>query len=301
MESKPLFKITILSWGGIGDTLRNLALVPHEALYNIFGIRCRVVYRHWKETGALLEAEPPEPEFFKTLIDRVPSLVWEGEYGEHKGYSRILNWVIRKLAKFTHGLKTPYFPFIIELTDEEKTVLPEWNPAAPLIGIQTHLSGMKTKRWAIENWQTVINGLLEEQPHLRIVLIDANPQVQELCIHPQISHTCGWNIAQSIALVSRLNYLISIDSWTKYVAAWSRVPQLIIVPDQRDDYPSLTAEKLVSCEFDGIINNENNTIIGLLKTHFGSELTLPSMEDLSPEYLLERTLDALERQKLISR
>jgi len=78
-----------------------------------------------------------------------------------------------------------------------------------------------------------------------------------------------------------------------------RKPQLIIVPDQTEVSPHLTAKELVSFDFDGLVNNEKITFIGLVKTHLGPELTLPSMADLSPDYLLEQTLQALQEQKLL--
>src|SRR4051812_510296 len=97
------FMPTILCWGGIGDTLRNIGLFPHEAIFKATGLRSRVVHRNWREAACRPEASPPEPEFFEGLIARVPSLDWRGESGEHHGLPRILNRAFRDVLRIFHG------------------------------------------------------------------------------------------------------------------------------------------------------------------------------------------------------
>ena len=283
--------LTILSWGGIGDTLRNVGVVPHQILYEKFGVRCRVVHRHWRKAGCLEHAEAPEPAFFKDLIERCPSLVWEGEVEDHRGSGRLFNRGLRDILKALHLGSPPYYPFDLHLTEAERAALPV--PSGFTIGIQTHLTGMTTKRWGLENWRRYLEALLVAQRGLSIILLDSSPEIDELCFDPRIKSTRALNIAQSIEVCRSLDLLVSIDSWSKYVATWNRIPQIIIVPDQRSEYPSLTARKLVDYEFAGIFGRPSNQIIGLAGTKRNPELTLPNLSELMPDFLAEQTLSRL--------
>jgi hypothetical protein len=287
--------LSIVSWGGIGDTLRNISLVPHEFLFRKFGLRCGVVYVHWTRTGALAHALPPEAGFIEAMVSRCPSLYWAGETEQHRGLGRWVNRALRELLKKAHGNTPPYFPFEIPLSEPEKAQLPAKVPGGFTVGIQTHLSGMKTKRWELGKWQAVLDRLLCSNPRLSILLLDADPQVAGLCTNSRIQSALGLNICQSIHLVGCCDFMVSVDSWAKYVAAWNHIPQLVIVPDQRSEYASLTAHQLVHCEFAGIYGNPLNSIIGLSGPPDAPSLSLSSMAELTPEFLAQRIQERLDR------
>ena len=88
--------------------------------------------------------------------------------------------------------------------------------------------------------------------------------------------------------------LVSIDSWTKYIAAAHDIPQVLVVPDQRTGYPDLTAERLLARELDGIYGRSDTTVIGISREP-SPKLTLPSLTDLTPDDLLAATNRQLER------
>jgi hypothetical protein len=286
--------LTILCWGGIGDTLRNLALIPHERIYRTFGWRCRVVHRNWHDCLCLPHAGAPEPAFFKDLIDRIPSLEWRGESGEHTGLSRSLNRLLRDALRVWNLGRTRYYPFTVTLSEAERAALP---PKAPgwHLGLQTHLSGMLTKRWALENWRAVIERILAAHPGCRISLFDTSAEVDALCFDPRITSTRGLNLAQSMNLIPRLDLLVSVDSWTKYAAAWSGLPQIVIVPDMTSEYGALTAEKLSRVEFAGILEDPKNTVLGIEGKAPHCRLTIPRMADLEPERLFAAIDRAIRR------
>ena len=280
--------LSILCWGGIGDSLRNLSLVPHQFLHRHLGLRCAIFYRHWSKTGAHAHALPPESSFFQEMVARVPSLRWVGEVDEFRGGGRLVNRALRDLLKFSHGGEARYFPFSIALRPEEEAALP---PSAdwPLIGVQTHLNGMHTKRWALEKWARFLELLLAHPLRCRVLLLDSDPAVAQLCTDARVTHTAGLNLWQSIAMFDRFDLVVSIDSWSKYVAAWRRLPQVVVVPDQRAEYPGLGAEKLARDEFSGIWRERQNRIIGLEGPRRAPRLTLPSLADLSPGRLFAET------------
>lgn len=275
--------LTILCWGGIGDTLRNIGLVPHAWLYRTFGYRCRVVHINWHDCGCLPEAGAPEPEFFEELIGRIPSLEWRGESGEHRGWSRWLNRGLRDLLQAAHGGMPRYYPYEVRLSEEEQAALPA--KAGLTIGIQTHLRGMPTKRWGTANWRRVLEALLARHPESRIHLLDTAPEVDSLCFDPRIRSTRGFHIAQSMVLCRQLDLLVSVESWAKYVAATYGIPQVLIVPDMRSDYPGSTAERLSATEYIGILGRPENRWIGLGGTKRWRVFTLATISDLTPEAL----------------
>ena len=281
--------ITILSWGGIGDTLRNIGLVPHQALFEKFGIRCRVVRRPQKADE---NACPPVP-FFRELIERCPSLLWAGEMDERKPAGRIVTRAVREIVKCANHNTPRYFPFDFRLTEQERNLLPVRSPGF-VIGVQTHLSGIHTKEWGIANWQSYLSILLAKASDISILLIDNEAPVEQLCCDPRIRSTRGLNIAQSIALTAQVDLLVSIDSWSKYVAAAHRIPQLVVVPSQKLYH---SPAYLACNSFEGIFNQPLNTLVGLGGTLRHPQVTLDRIEDLSPLELAQQTLNLIRRYR----
>ncbi|MGB8355220.1 MAG: hypothetical protein WCD79_15080 [Chthoniobacteraceae bacterium] len=281
--------ITILSWGGIGDTLRNIGLVPHQYLFQKFGIRCRVVRRP-QQPG---ERDCPPVPIFQELVERSPTLLWTGAMDNPPRHQRIGNRAVREIVKLLHHNTPQYFPFNFQLTEPECAMLPA-RPPGFQIGIQTHLSGVPSKEWGIANWQTYLRILLAESPGIFIVLIDHEERVGELCFDPRISSTRGLNIAQSIAVAEQVNLMVSIDSWSKYVAASRKIPQLVIVPSQSEYH---NPEGLAREWFEGIFNQPSNTLIGLTGTLQHPRTTLDRIEDLSPQSLAHQTLPLIQKYR----
>ena len=85
--------------------------------------------------------------------------------------------------------------------------------------------------------------------------------------------------------------MISIDSWSKYVAASRRIPQLIVVPSQSEYHnPGGLAREW----FEGIFNQPLNTLIGFEGTLQHPRATLDRIEDLSPKTLAQQTLNLIQ-------
>ena len=282
--------ITILSWGGIGDTLRNIGLVPHQFLFEKFGIRCRIVRRP-QQPG---ERDCPPVPLFQELVERSPSLLWSGAMDNPPRHQRIANRAVREIVKLLHHNTPQYFPFNFQLTGQERAMLPARTPGFQ-VGIQTHLSGVPTKEWGIENWKAYLRILLEkESAAISVVLIDNDDRIGELCFDPRITSTRGLNIAQSIAVVEQVNLMVSIDSWSKYVAASRKIPQLVVVPAQSEYH---NPEGLAREWFEGIFNQPLNTLIGLTGTLQHPQTTLDRIEDLSPQTLAHQTSVLIQKYR----
>ncbi|MEI8341870.1 MAG: hypothetical protein WCH43_10100, partial [Verrucomicrobiota bacterium] len=121
---------------------------------------------------------------------------WKGEVDDFKGGGRILNRALRETIKLLNANTPKYFPIDLPLTEQERSSLPCRQPGFTL-GIQTHLSGMKTKLWGLNNWRLYLESLLAADRQLRIFLLDNDPSVEELCVDPRIKSTRDFNIFQS--------------------------------------------------------------------------------------------------------
>ena len=285
--------------GGIGDSLQNLSLFPHEYLHRKFGYRSEVVFMQFPVVEAasadgpvLAHAEPPNLAFFEDLINRCPSLRWCGQVEIKKTVGIALNRLLREALKATNRGEVPYFPFHPDLSEGELAALPV-RGSGPLIGIQTHLSGLKTKKWGVSNWTAFLKLLLAARPDLQIVLFDSAAAVGELAIDPRISTTLSFKIAQSIRLIPRLDLLVSIESWTKYIAKAHRIPQVVVVPDPRSEYPNSTAERFRTKHFLGLCDDPDISLIGY-QPALGA-LTLSQLTDLKPEDLVRHVVQKLDR------
>jgi hypothetical protein len=92
--------------------------------------------------------------------------------------------------------------------------------------------------------------------------------------------------------VERCSLLVSVDSWSKYVAGWKNIPQLVIVPDQTPDYPQLTASAVWRHSFRGLHKNKSLELLGLApETTKRARYTFGPMSSLRPQDVL-RSLPA---------
>jgi hypothetical protein len=282
--------IRIVCWGGIGDGLRALSLVPHDYIYRQFGVRYPVVF--WKHTPLPIPWARP---FFERLVRRCPSVRWEGELPERRGIVEAGNRKIGELLKRLNGGVPRYFPVDIRLSDEERRALP---PATRnlTIGVQTHLEGiMRSKSWPLSRWQAFVAGLVSAYPGCRVIILDKSEHAAALQMNSNVLTTVGFDIAQSIHVVESLDLLISVDSWSKYVAAWNQIPQLLLVPDQQVDYEMLSPRHLLHNELAGLYGAPNVDVIGLSADSPEPRFTFGEMADLSAEHLLARAAASIAK------
>ena len=159
--------------------------------------------------------------------------------------------------------------------------------------IQSHLEGLPAKRWPVERWREVIAGVNLLHPAACIHVLDpagASLAGEGVVVHDQLA------FPQAIRLVERCSLLISVDSWSKYVAGWKHIPQLVIVPDQTPDYPQLTASTVWRHSFRGLHNDKNVTVLGLVPE--GSKharYSFGEVENLRPEDVMKKCSELLPK------
>jgi hypothetical protein len=71
--------LTIPTWGGLGDVLREISLLPVEFAFQRFGLRTRI--RHLPPGVGKFreEAACPDAEIVRNLVMRLPAYQWAGE------------------------------------------------------------------------------------------------------------------------------------------------------------------------------------------------------------------------------
>lgn len=229
----------------------------HRSFFPPSGFRLPVSFsvRHIPPelAGVRADAGAPSEEAVKDLLGRCPGIRWKG-VGPVTRTQKILTRGLRIVIEPFHpGMFDPGF---VWRTEDDVPL----DPSREHIVVQTHLDGLPTKRWAAEKWRTVLSGLRDRHPDACIHVLDpvGAPLAGEgIIIQDRLT------LPQAIRLVERCSLLISVDSWSKYVAGWKSIPQLVIVPDQTPDYPQLTASAVWRHSFRGLHKNKNLKLLGL--------------------------------------
>jgi ADP-heptose:LPS heptosyltransferase len=287
---------TIVLWGGIGDALCDLSTFPHAWIYRTLGIRTRVRYLHWRHTRPHAYANPPGTEFFRALVERFPSLQWEGETepgGRSPGLYAFR--LVRKTLRLAHGGRPFYFPLHPVLTPEEEANLPALDGRA-VIAVQTHLQGTKTKMWGAKNWRRYLERLAALHPEAGLLLLEPAAEGDELAVGLNVMTTRHLNLFQLLRLIPSCSLVVSVDSWAKYAARWNEIPQIVIVPDQRPELPTSTGQAFLGYQMAGIYGRPDSRTIGLERTAAGEGvLTLETIAQLRPEELLRETQEIIAK------
>ncbi len=267
--------LRVQTWGGWGDVLREISLLPLSGPHRPGWRSCpRVRVSHLPAASAGLreDAKVPPPEAVEDLLARCPGVMWEGVRPLpriHKAPARAVRAV---LEPWHPGLYDPGFVWRAEdAIDLDRT--------KNHIVVQTHLDGLPCKRWGVSSWQEVLAGLRNRYPAACLHVLDpagASLRADGIVVHDRLS------FPQAIRLVENCALLVSVDSWSKYVAGWRDIPQAVIVPDQTPDYPQLTASAVWRHSFRGLHRNSQMVLIGLEPdTPRSAHYTLDSMNSLS--------------------
>ncbi len=238
------------------------------------------VVRHLppETTRVRSDAGAPSSEELRNLLARCPGLRWDGE-GPITKFQKSLARGLRFLVEpFHSGLFDPGFQWRPE--DEVP-----FDKTRKHIVVQTHLEGLPAKRWPVECWREVLSGVRSRHPDAVIHVLDpagAPLAGDGFTIQDRLT------FPQAVRLVEQCSLLIAVDSWSKYVAGWKRIPQFVIVPDQTPDYPQLTASEVWRYSFRGLHRDKNLTLLGLdPRGNRRARYTFGSMSALRPEDVLK--------------
>ena len=156
--------------------------------------------------------------------------------------------------------------------------------------LHTHLDqnlidhGLTAKLWPLDNWISLCHRL--HQKNWEISILEWNAKMRESIIK-QCPFVRDGRHAQECALYasfSQYNCVFSVDSWSKYVAAWHRVPQVIVVPDLRVGYAgfdNISPTQFATWWMQDILTMPNTLVLGLAKRGSSFHYVLPSFRDLN--------------------
>ncbi len=164
--------------------------------------------------------------------------------------------------------------------------------------LHTHLDGhhgwkgATAKMWPIENWVELCNRLHVEGWQVSVLEWDevACAELHSKC--PFLLDARNKDLLETVASFPEYDFLFSIDSWSKYVAAWFDIKQLVAAADVRNGYcgnETTTADRLAKWWFHGIIGNPNVEVLGLERCENNSFVyTLDKIAYMRLDLVLEK-------------
>ncbi len=277
-------KIPIILGGGIGDCLIGLGRVPIKILSSL-GFRTCIYYNS--------PNNPAAPKILP-LLKEIQGCSLESQVPSSYDV-RCANILYHRLFS-----KLPFI-FSPQINGLE---IPKPNSKCKKITIQTHMDGhhganhLTSKIGSVEMWAKYIQ-LLKNHGDYQVDFLEWNMNAASnlTAACPGVRNLAGDGLLDNFRRILEADLVVSVDSWSKYVARWGNKKQVIIVPDLRQNYvpyfKTLTPDEVAKWWFFGLTNRDNINIIGLEKRNHRFDYTLPSVSSLDAEYLFQRTIRLL--------
>jgi len=269
-----MISIPIVTSGGIGDVLQAISCYPLKVLLR-FGVRPKFFY---------LTPEHPAKPIVYNFVNEIKNLSIEDKPSRNELYFS------KKLYSLFARSKTIYAPPFVKKNPHSKTQkVHDFK-----ILLHTHLDGhhgwkgASAKLWTVQSWVELAEKISVGTKNIGILEWDDVSREELLKRIPNAVDARGANLMETIFNISTYSSVVSIDSWTKYVAAWFSIKQTIIVPDLRTGYcgfESYSADQVANIWFRGLINSGNVNLIGLEKIGKSYEYTLPSLQNIDIDSL----------------
>ena len=271
-----LLTLPIICVEGIGDSLLAISRVPISFL-GWLGFRFQLYYT---------SGNPDHPT--RRILEPFFKSIRYVEYQEGQVPTARQRAVFQRMSSLTQRVSCLWAPPI-----------PAVRPAAVdylspgRVVIQTHLDGhhgwkgATAKIWCIERWIETITALRAAGHEVSIMEWDAESRAALQTACPGLEDVSGGDFLALCRTISRFDLMISIDSWSKYVADWYQVKQVVIVPNLQQGYTegfaSMTADWIASWWFHGLLPNPNVAVIGLTRDAGAREYrySLSSLDDLT--------------------
>lgn len=279
-----MIRIPIICCNGIGDSLLLLSRMPISLLGRL-GFRFRILY--------ISDGHPAA----RILIPIFREIKY-CEYSERKPTS-LESKVFTKLLSLFGRIP---FLFAVPLGGDGSARYECAPQERKRILLHTHLDGHHgwkgavAKIWALENWIELCRSLDKLQFEVFILEWDSSSFDALTSACPYLKDGRKGSDVETMRSFEFYDCLFSVDSWSKYVAAWYRIPQVVVVPDLRTGYcgfEEISPDEFARWWFHGIIHHKGVIVIGLEKAGDTYSYTLPSMNDLEVNVALEKILDVL--------
>jgi hypothetical protein len=238
--------------GGIGDCIKVLSyLFPIGYYIKEKGLSCcYVTYgKRYNDCG--------HSNLIKDLVSRCYLLKWvEPQVFDSLDLPE-LTWRTKmppQLNEFAFDGCPNFYRLFPELQIDEQfqiISLPE-----KYIVIQTS-SNAEEKCWGKENFELLIHRFLELFPNYFVYIYDKTRIIN--IINPRVIYTSGNSLSLDIHILSMAKVLVAADSWTKYVARWTDVGQVLLV----SSLPTIDSNDLLKSCFPCLINDPSVKLLGV--------------------------------------
>lgn len=272
-EGYQKLKLKIMLFSGIGDCLRAISRNRSLDSY-ISKYPCDV---YWSYAGHGLQDSGWSKLLQEFVFGRVKNFhyVSPEEFDEVDAF-RLFNGYSGK-ALFSHFFKNEKQGINIELTPLEQSEIDGIGSKDEFkIGIQ--LAGNDPKKTLSTTMLTELFELIFEKiPHSKIFIIDSPTRHVDpaLLIDTRVVDLAkNANLAKNIHLIQKMNLWISPDSFSKYVANWSNIRQLILCC--RLPYIEPREMLINAFQVTGLLFNSKVSILGI---DFNNDLQIHSCVD----------------------
>lgn len=161
--------------------------------------------------------------------------------------------------------KAPQQGFSLTLNSDEIKLFDSLNMMSANLNIGLQLSGNdKLKHWPIKSYIELINFFHHNYKNSHIYILDSPSKLfpDKGYDTTKVTNLIGKSsISVNIELIQKMDLWISPDSFSKYVANWSNVSQILLCCR----LPYIEPEKMIKSCFEevGIYNNSLNQIVGI--------------------------------------
>lgn len=272
-----LNRLPIICGNGIGDSLLVLGRIPIELLGKV-GFRFKIYYLG--------------PESNRTILAPFLSSIKYCVYAcetpsprEHFIFGKLLSIS----ARLKHVFKPPFVHHDLQESEDPSAKQIKQSRQKHIL-LHTHLDqnlinhGLTAKLWPLSNWTSLCR--LLHQNGWTISILEWNTEMRDeiLACCPFVLDGRHDNECSLYASFSQYKCVFSVDSWSKYVAAWYRIPQVVVLPDLRVGYPGfekISATQFVSWWMYDILMMPSTLVLGLAKSGDTYYYDLPSFGALN--------------------
>ena len=264
-----MFKIPLICSAGIGDSFLLLGRIP-ISLLGVAGVRFRIFY-----------SSPGHPA--KKILEPFFRRIRYCDYTEREPTARE-KWIFSKMLSLsmrtTKIWRPPFeFPAIRKNKSFRRKIL-----------LHTHLDGhhgwkgATAKMWPIEKWVELCRNLQEDGWEISILEWDEFAAKQMFSNCPFVSDGKKKSLFDTVRSFENYDFLFSIDSWSKYVAVWFGVKQVVAFGNLQTGYvgfEDIHPNQVAKWWFHGLIENPNVEVLGLRRDGAQYKYTYDNILDLS--------------------
>ena len=156
--------------------------------------------------------------------------------------------------------------------------------------LHTHLDGhhgwkgATAKMWPIRNWIELCRRLHEDGWEVSILEWDevAINELQTAC--PCLLDGRRGGLLNTVKSFAEYDFLFSIDSWSKYVAVWAGMKQVVAISDLRSGYTgfeTISPKQVATWWFHGVLNHPKVRVLGLESEEKGYSYTYSQISEMS--------------------